>query len=231
MIDYLVSYAHKFAFLAGAAWILGFVALFIFFAVGGIFGRINDAISVLQYLFLIPVALALFRLLAERATLVSFGAAAVGIVAMLSIAALQVLLVVGSVRFEQTLRPILILAGIVGLWWLANSIVPLAHGTLPAGVAWVGVVAGVGSLLGMIGFLMGGQEHPLAAMGLLVVAVSVPIWAFSLGDSWLQTPLFNDHPAALGLGNRSLPPQDVEVSFYAHRVTCLLMSWAVKLAY
>ena len=52
MIDYLVSYAHKFAFLAGAAWILGFIALFIFFAVGGIFGPINDAISVLQYLFL-----------------------------------------------------------------------------------------------------------------------------------------------------------------------------------
>jgi hypothetical protein len=188
MIDYLIFYAHRFSFLAGAAWILGFVALFIFFAVGGIFGPINDAISVFQYLFLIPVALALFRLLAERAPLVSFGAAAVGVVAMLSIAALQALLVVGSVRFEQTLRPILILAGVVGLWWLANSIVSLAHGTLPAGVAWVGVVAGVGSLLGMIGFLMGGQEHPLAAVGLLIVAVSAPIWAFWLGRVLASTP-------------------------------------------
>jgi hypothetical protein len=188
MIDYLVSYAHRFAFLAGAAWVLGFVALFIFFAVGGIFGPINDAISVLQYLFLIPVALALFHLLAERAPLVSFGAAAVGIVAMFSIAALQALLVVGFLRFEQTLRPILILAGIVGLWWLANSIVSLAHGMLSAGVAWVGVVVGVGSLLGMIGFLMGGREHPLAAMGLLVVAISAPIWAFWLGRVLVSNP-------------------------------------------
>lgn len=188
MIDYLVSYAHKFSFLAGAAWILGFVALFIFFAVGGIFGPINDAISVLRYLFLIPVALALFRLLAQYAPLVSLGAAAVGIPAMLSIAVLQALLVVGSVRFEQTLRPILILAGIVGLWWLANSIVSLAHGTLPAGVAWVGVVAGVGTLVGMVGFLMGGQEHPLAAMSFPVIAVSVPIWAFWLGRVLASNP-------------------------------------------
>jgi hypothetical protein len=189
MIDYLVSYAHKFAFLAGAAWILGFIALFIFFAVGGIFGPINDAISVLQYLFLIPVALALFRLLAQQAPLVSLGAAAVGIAAMLFVAVLQALLVVGYVRFEQTVRPILILAGIVGLWWLANSILSLAHGTLPAGVAWVGVVVGVSTLFGMVGFLTGGQEHPVAAISFLALAVGVPIWAFWLGRVLASNPV------------------------------------------
>jgi hypothetical protein len=82
----------------------------------------------------------------------------------------------------------LILAGIVGLWWLANSIVSLVHGTLPAGIAWVGVLVGVSTLVGMVGFLMGGQEHPLAAISFIVIAVVVPIWAFWLGRVLASNP-------------------------------------------
>lgn len=47
MIDFLVVNADKSAYLVGAASIVGIVALFIFFAVGGVFGPINDAASVI----------------------------------------------------------------------------------------------------------------------------------------------------------------------------------------
>jgi hypothetical protein len=181
VVDFLVRTADKWSYLAGVAWILGFAALFIFFAVGGIFGPINDAISIFQFLFLIPVALALHRILGLHAPTVSGMATVLGIMAMLVIAFLQLLLVLGAVQLEQTLRPILLLGAIVGLWWLVTSIVGLARGALPAGPAWAGVVAGSAIIVTAIGFVLGGQQHPLSAAGFIVGAVAVPVWAFWLG--------------------------------------------------
>ena len=181
MVDSLVLTADKWSYLAGVAWILGFAALFIFFAAGGVFGTINDAISIFQFLFLIPVAMALHRILGLHSPAVSAVAAAFGIGAMLVIAFLQLLLVLGSVQIEQTLRPILLLGAIVGLWWLATSVLGLARGALPAGPAWAGVVAGAAIIVTAIGFVLGGQQHPLSAAGFAVGAVAVPVWAFWLG--------------------------------------------------
>lgn len=194
IVDYLVRNADKWAYLAGVTWIVAFVAPFIFFAVGGVFGTINDALSVCQFLFLVPVALALYRILAPYSPALSFGATAMAIGAMLLIAVLQVLLVVGYVRFEQILRPILMLGGILGLWWLATSILSLAYVALPAGLAWVGAVAGVSHVLTAAAFLLWGHQHPLTAIGFLVVAVAVPVWAFWLGR------VFAASYAQLGVG-------------------------------
>jgi hypothetical protein len=101
---------------------------------------------------------------------------------------LQALLVLGQVRFEQMLKPVLALSAVVGMWWLATSTITLAYGALPAGLAWVGVAAGVSSLVGMVGFWFWGYEHPLAAIGFLAVAVCAPIWAF-----WLARVLALGH--------------------------------------
>lgn len=114
---------------------------------------------------------------------------AVGIVAMLIFAVLQILLVFGYVRFEQTLQSVLVLAGIVGLWWLSTSILSLTSGTLPAGLVSVRVVAGVSAVLLVIGFWIGGQEHPLAVLGFIAGAVAVPVWAL-----WLGKFLASSHP-------------------------------------
>ena len=181
MVDFLARTADKWSYLAGVAWILGLAALFIFFAVGGVFGTINDAISIFQFLFLIPVALTLHRILDLHAPTVSGVSAALGIGSMLIIAFLQLLLVLGTVQFEQTLRPILLLGAIVGLWWLATSFVGLARGALPAGPAWAGVVAGAAIIVTAIGFALGGQQHPLSMVGFIVGGVAVPVWAFWLG--------------------------------------------------
>ena len=187
MIDFLVQNAGTSSTLAGIAWIVGSAALIIFFVKGGIFGRINDAVSVFQFLFLIPVALALHRLLSAYSPVLSLSVVVVGIAAMLVFAALQVLLVLGRVSFEQTFRIVLALGGIVGLWWLVTSVLALNHGVLPAGLAWVGIVAGVSDAIVLIGYWMGGQEHPLAAAGFLANAASVSMWALWLGRVLAQS--------------------------------------------
>lgn len=175
MIDFLIRHAGTSSTLAGIAWVIGSAALIVFFVKGGIFGRINDAVSVFQFLFLIPVALALHRVLSVHSLALSAGVIVVGIAAMLLFALLQALLVLGRVHFEQTFRTV------VGLWWLVTSVLALVHGALPAGPAWVGIVAWVSDIIVLLGYCRGGQEHPLTAIGFLVNAVSVSMWALWLG--------------------------------------------------
>jgi hypothetical protein len=183
MVAFLVQHAPLSAYLAGGAWIAGSIALIVFFAGVSVFGPINDAFSVFQFLFLIPVALALHQILGRHAPVLSLGTAMGGIAAMLAVAVLQALLVIGRVSFEQTLKTILALTAVVGVWWLATSTVSLVHGALPAGLAWVGIVAGVASLVGMVGFWFWGYQHPLAVVGMLGVIVSAPVWAFWMAQT------------------------------------------------
>lgn len=181
MVDFLVSNADKSAFLAAISWILGFIALFIFFAVGGIFGPINDAFSIFQFLLLIPVALALNRILGSEAPVIAFLATILGIAAMLAFAALQTLLLLRRVEFEQTLRPILVLGAVVGAWWFIMSVLSLIQEALPTGLGWIGIVLGASLILGAVGFWIGGQQHPLTVVAFLAGAILAPVWLFWLG--------------------------------------------------
>ncbi|MDX1612769.1 MAG: hypothetical protein R3300_00590 [Candidatus Promineifilaceae bacterium] len=177
------------AYAAAGAAIISFVALFIFFAVGGFFGPINDLFSVFQMLFLIPVALALHQLLGETAPILSAAALVVGIGAMVVLAGLQAALVAGLVAFEQTLRPVLAVGGVLGLWWLAVGYLSFQHDGLPNGLAWAALVSGASFVAIVVGFGQGGQEHPLAAVGFLIGAVAVPIWSIWLGRLLLGASL------------------------------------------
>ena len=182
MLDFLVQNAATFAYLAAVATIISFVALFIFFAVGGVFGPINDAASVFQMLFLIPVALTLHQVFRQLNPTLSLTATIITILAMLGIAILQSLLIVQRVRFEQTLKPVLLLGGVIGLWWLVVGALAFSSDTFPAGFAWVSMLAGLSGVLLVVGFWMGGQQHPLAAIGFLVNAFASSIWAIWLGQ-------------------------------------------------
>jgi hypothetical protein len=101
----LLRFAGWSAHVTALADITGFVSLFVFFAVGGPWGFINDISSVFLSLSLIPPALAwrhLHRSLFPRLSLVNL---AIGIIAMLTAAILQAALVVGKVEFEQIAPP------------------------------------------------------------------------------------------------------------------------------
>ena len=52
-----------------------------------------------------------------------------------------------------------------------------ASGTLPQGLGGLGIVAGAGYVLTIVGFLWGGEQHPLTGLGGLTAVISYPIWA------------------------------------------------------
>jgi hypothetical protein len=173
------------AYVNAVAAVIGFVSLFVFFAVGGLWGFINDISSVLFFLSLIPPALAWHRLnqsLFPRLSLVNL---VIGIIAMLTAAMLQAALVVGIVEFEQSLRPVLAAGAVVGLWLVVNGVLanrgPHREGAIPRGLAWVSLVSGIGLILIDLGFWVGGEEHPLTAVGGLVAFAGILIWAIWFG--------------------------------------------------
>jgi hypothetical protein len=189
MSSYLVENAGVFANLAGIAAIIAFAALFIFFAGVPVFGPINDAASVFQMLFLIPVALALHRIFRAGAPTLSLLATSIAIFAMLVIAVLQGLLVLKLVRFEQTLKTVLVMGGVVGVWWLLVAYLASGNSAFPSGLAWTSVIAGLSGVLLVVGFWLGGQQHPLAAIGFMANGLTAPVWTFWLARLLLSGSL------------------------------------------
>ena len=104
---------------------------------------------------------------------------------MLITAVLQALLVFGAVKFEQTIAAVLTAGGAIGLWLVLANGFALSAGTLPIGLGVCGIVAGVGYVLGAIGFRIGRQQHPLSYIGGGLGLVGYSIWAIWLGRLFL----------------------------------------------
>jgi len=178
------------AFLRIAAWsayfntfvfILSMVALFIFFTVGGIWGRINDTLSVIWMLSYLPIMIALFLVNRAQNTPISLVSSLIAIAAAMVFVVLQTMLVLGKVRFEQTFSAVLTMTALFGISVLAHGFLARAGITFPAGLTWVMVIYGIASVVGAIGFQIGGEQHPLAMLGLLLNAVSGIVWVLWFG--------------------------------------------------
>jgi hypothetical protein len=139
-----------------------------FFMRGGLWGPLNDAFSVIWALGLVPLVGWFFLLNRQSSSTLSAATAGIGIAAMLAFAALQFFLVVGLVRYEQTVRAVMTLTGLIGLWMFLNGLMAQASRLPPNGLVLLMIGAGVGLLLSAIGFILGGEQHPLAAAGYLV---------------------------------------------------------------
>jgi hypothetical protein len=181
MVNYLVDNAGTSAYLAAGFAIVSFVALFIFFAGVAVFGPINDFLSIFQMLFLIPVVLALYQLLRSTAPVLSLLTTIGAVLALASIAVLQIFLVLRIVTFDFTIRPILILGVMLGIWWLVVGVLIFISGTLPTGLGWISMIVGASFLIIAVGFWIDGPQHPMAALGFLVGAIASPVWAVWLG--------------------------------------------------
>jgi hypothetical protein len=112
---------------------------------------------------------------------------------MLALAILQTALVVGKVEYEQSLCPVLAAGAVIGLWLVVNGVLASRgshrEGTVPRGLAWVSLVAGIGSILVDLGYWIGGEEHPLTAVGGLVSFAGFLIWAIWFGKLLLSGKL------------------------------------------
>jgi hypothetical protein len=169
------------AYLSAAATVLTFFTGILFFTVGQPFGTINDAASVFQMLFMLPLALALYQTLRPSAPVPVLLASAVGVLGMLIAATLQALLVFRKVEYEQTIGTVLAAGGAVGIWLAVTGVVALVGGVFPAGLAWLGILSGSGYVLLVVGFWIGGQENALFYIGSLVAVIGYSVWAIWLG--------------------------------------------------
>jgi len=182
------------AYANGILTVANMVTLGLMFGVSMSWGRVNDAISVVWLLSFLPLALLLARLNQPvMGSAVAVTTAIVGVVAVLVFAVLQSLLVLGQVRFEQTLAAVMTLGGVMGLWLLLNGLLALMGKTLPGGLAWLSIGFGLCYLLGTIGYWLGGYENPILWVGVAVGYLIGPVWAFWLGRLLLNGRLL---PAA-----------------------------------
>jgi len=169
------------AYFNAAVFLLSLVALMLFFSVGGFWGRINDSLSIIWMLSYIPLAAAFFLINRSVNAPISLASSIIGIVAALIFAVLQALLVLGQVRFEQTFAAVLTMSALIGLFVLIHALLARAGHTLPAGLTWVMILYGIASMIGAVGFQIGGEQHPLAMIGLLLTAISGLIWVIWFG--------------------------------------------------
>ena len=178
------------AYFNAIIFILSLVALMVFFSIGGIWGRVNDSLSIIWMLSYLPLAVALFLINRSVNAPVSLVSSLVGIVAALVFVVLQLLLVLGQVGFEQTFSAVLTMTALVGLFALVHGFLGRAGHTLPSGLTWVMIIYGIASVVGAIGFQIGGEQHPLAMIGLLLTAVSGLVWVIWFGRLLLSEEAF-----------------------------------------
>lgn len=169
------------AYLSAAANIAGAVTLVLFFSVGEPFGTMNDILSSVIALSMIPLALALHQLGRTVSVSGSLLAAGGALVSMVVAAGVSALLVARLITFAQSYLPTLTAFGMIGAWLVLANLLTRASGGLPWGLIWLGVSAGVGYMLSTVGFYLGGQNYLLLAAGGLLAAITYPIWAIWLG--------------------------------------------------
>jgi hypothetical protein len=169
------------AYFNATVFTLSLVALMLFFSIGGFWGSLNDSLSVFWVLSFIPLAAALYQINRSVNGPISLAGSVIGIAAMIVFAVLQTLLVFSIVRFEQTFLAVLTMTALIGLFAVIHAFLARAGHTLPQGLIWVMIIYGIASLIGALGFQIGGEQHPLAMIGLLLTAISGLIWVIWFG--------------------------------------------------
>ena len=177
----LFRFAGWSAYFNATIFILSLVALMLFFSIGGIWGTINDSLSILWMLSYIPIAVVFFQINRSVNTPISLVSSIIGIAAAIVFVVLQILLVLGRVRFEQTFTAVPAMTALVSLFVLIHALLARAGHTLPAGLTWVMIIYGIASMVGAVGFQIGGEQHPLAMIGLLLTAFSGLVWVIWFG--------------------------------------------------
>ncbi len=191
-----ISAPATWALVSGVAGVVANVLLVAFFVVAlglglaqyGWLGTVNDAVIMLQFLAFVPVALVLPRGLPPvRSVRIATAAAVVG---MVSVAVLQLLLILGVLTFDvQVLLVVAAFLPVYG-WVLAVSSVGHRSGTLPRSLTRFGLVLGVSFPVGLVIFAAGlpfgwgsAVQLPFAVAGGVLAGLSwlaLPVWPLLL---------------------------------------------------
>ena len=145
--------------------------LWIMFTLNPFYGGLTDLFSVLSVALMLPLALALHPLLRSQVPVLSFVAAAIGIIGMLAYGMMQTLLVVGILTYEQVSLTNVAASAAIGIWLILINYTALRGKVFPRGLAWAGLIAGAGFVVLVLGFSI------------------YPIWSIWLGRLFLSDRL------------------------------------------
>ena len=171
------------AYLTATATIVGFVTLITFFIVGEPYGTINDISSVVIALSALPILFALYQLHRSAAPTVSLTALIIGVIGALSAAVFQTILITTRKTYGDAAS---MSFGVFGISLVMYGYLSLIDKMLPRRLAWLGIVAGIGYVLVITGFILGGENHPLTYIGGLAAIIGYPAWAIWLGRVFLK---------------------------------------------
>ena len=143
------AYASGVVSIFGIAFLVAFFTTFI-----GPLGTLNDAAVVIQYVLMVPMAVALHQILHRFGITASPVVLLLGILGMLAVIALQLLFMAGVLQYAQ-------------------YIVPVSAGFL--------VVLGWFLMVRRLGYPTGAIPASLTLNILAGLYVGYPVWAFSLG--------------------------------------------------
>lgn len=184
----------RWAVLSGLAGLVANVLLILFFALArpwadelspfGWLGPANDALVVVQFAALVPVALAVHARLGGRP---GRGATAAGVAAMAGVVVLQLALIAGLLTFEVQVWAVLVCFAVTFGWVLAAS--RAGRGVLPRSAVRLGTTVGAGFLAGLAlagaGMLLPPGPGRYVLWGLAGVAgvvgwLGFPVWPLLL---------------------------------------------------
>jgi hypothetical protein len=185
----LSRYAGWSAIVSAITTVLGLVTLLIFFAQGEPWGTLNDITSVILALSLLPVLLMLYRLHRRDAPRMSLVTLMLGVIGLLAAAVVQSLLIIKVITYAQTAILAPSAFGLFGISLMVFGFLGRTNPSLPQRLILLSIIAGAGYVLVIAGFILGGQEHPLAAIGGLIAVIGYPIWAMWFGQLVLSGKL------------------------------------------
>lgn len=195
------------AYLSGITALLSFATILVFFIFDGPQTMQSDSFSQqtlasgsstlfqgLSVLFMIPIALALYRMVETHSANLSRIAMIVGIVGMSVLFLFSLLVILNVMPEAQAGVPISYAFGAIGVWLIAANY--FARGrALPSPLAWLGIVIGAAFLVWTLMYWISGaanvaspaalQSNPAFLIGVVALSLSnyilYPIWAIWLG--------------------------------------------------
>lgn len=176
MMD-LTAVAGVSAIVAAVATVVGAILLGLFFSRGEPWGTLNDLASIVLMVAMLPVALAI-AIMQSASSPGSVVVAGVGIVGAAGAGVGQALLVARRWTYDELLPWTLGFGAVIGFWYTFVGLqgLPIPDGTPLSALA---IAAGFGYVAIAQGFRWGGQRHPLAAIGgilLLVASTAFLAW-------------------------------------------------------
>lgn len=146
----LFRYASWCAYANGTFAVVGFVLIAAFLAAGGPFHFLSDLAFFASALALVPIPWVLHQLGQTRLATLSLVGTSVGLIGALGTVVLQAAALLQATTSEQQSAPLTIAFGAIGVWMIISNYLARADRTLPGGVAWLGVIAGVGLVLAAV---------------------------------------------------------------------------------